>query len=226
MIERTRLIDATVSTTSTPHNYSRRGGAKNEQTAPDCSESICTRTMQRSTPAAKSSPRIERTQQALLEALLELIVEQGYDRTTVEDILRRADVGRTAFYAHFENKRDLLLNRFSTIPWLQRRVDGGFDATFLFGHLADERALVYALRGTAAFDEAIVSMRESLLGAFTRLLEDHAADKDESHRQMTALALTGALMQLLLWWVEAEMPETPATMARWFAQLSERMVDA
>ncbi len=66
----------------------------------------------------KTSPRIERTQQALIEALLELIVEQGYDRTTVEDILRRADVGRTAFYAHFENKQDLLLNRFSTIPWV------------------------------------------------------------------------------------------------------------
>ncbi len=31
-------------------------------------------------------------------------------------------------------------------------------------------------------------------------------------------------MQLLLWWIEAGMPEKPATMAKWFAQLSERMV--
>lgn len=180
--------------------------------------------MQPSTPA-KLSLRIERTQQALLAALLELIVEQGYDRTTVEDILRRADVGRTAFYTHFENKQDLLLNRFSTIPWLERGVDGGFDATFLFGHLADERALVDALRGTAAFDEAVDSLQKSLLATFTHRLEDHADDnKDKSHVQMTALALTGALMQLLLWWIEAGMPETPATMARWFAQLSERIL--
>jgi AcrR family transcriptional regulator len=180
--------------------------------------------MQPSMPA-KTSPRIERTQQALIEALLELIVEQGYDRTTVEDILRRADVGRTAFYAHFENKQDLLLNRFSTIPWLQRGPDGGFDATFLFAHIADQRALVAALRGTSTFDEAVASMRDSLLASFTRLLEDRSNPVEvDSNVQLTAQALTGALVQLLLWWIEAGMPEKPATMARWFAQLSERMV--
>ncbi len=142
---------------------------------------------------AKTSPRIERTQQALIDALLELIVEQGYDRTTVEDILRRADVGRTAFYAHFENKQDLLLNRFSTIPWLQRGPDGGFDASFLFGHLADERALVAALRGTPAFDEAVVSLRDSLLASFTRLVEDRSRPVEvDSNVQLTAQAPTGA----------------------------------
>lgn len=180
--------------------------------------------MQPPTPA-RPSPRIERTQQALLDALLELIVEQGYDRTTVEDILRRADVGRTAFYTHFENKQDLLLNRFSTIPWLQRGIDGGFDATFLFGHLADQRALVDALRDTTAFDEVEDTLRKNLLATFTRLLQNETTVGDqETNLQMTALALTGALMQLLLWWFTSGMPETPGTMAKWFAEASERML--
>lgn len=97
----------------------------------------------KSVPATLLSPRVARTQQALVESLLELIVEKGYDRTTVEDVLRRADVGRTAFYDHFENKQDLLLRRMEDISWLrtghsQRNADAvAFDATFLFGHMAD-----------------------------------------------------------------------------------------
>jgi AcrR family transcriptional regulator len=175
---------------------------------------------------SRPSPRIERTQQALLEALLDLIVEQGYERTTVEDVLRRADVGRTAFYDHFENKQDLLLNRFSAIPWLRRSADGGFDATFLFEHVAEQRQLVAGLRGAPAYDEALTVLRDQLLQGFTRLLQDRSAQVDfDNNLQLTAQALTGALMQLLLWWLEAGMPETPATMARWFAQMAERMID-
>ena len=185
------------------------------------------------TEAPRRSQRVERTQQALLASLLELIVEKGYDRTTVEDVLRRADVGRTAFYDHFENKQDLLLRRFAAIPWIRGGAGVGgdgaavpFDVTFLFAHIADQRELVSALRGTSAFDETIESLRNNLLDSFTRLLQDRSTSGDvDGNLQLTAQALTGALMQLLTWWLEAGMPETPATMASWFAQLAERMVD-
>jgi AcrR family transcriptional regulator len=177
---------------------------------------------------SRPSPRIERTQQALLEALLELIIEQGYERTTVEDILRRADVGRTAFYSHFENKQDLLLNRFATIPWLRPSSDGtnSFDATFLFAHIADQRRFVAGLRGTPAYDEALTILRDQLLQSFTQLLEERTPPGEaNSNLELTAQALTGALIQLLLSWLEAGMPEPPNTMANWFAQLAERMID-
>lgn len=180
--------------------------------------------MQNKPSTLPPSPRIERTQQALTAALLELIVEQGYERTTVADILRRADVGRTAFYTHFDNKQDLLLNRFSRIPWIRRSPDGSFDATFLFGHLADERQLVAALRGIAAYDDAIATLRDNLLASFAQLLRENCTGKEpDLDRQLTTQALTGALLQLVLWWIEAEMPEPPATMASWFRQFSARL---
>ena len=180
------------------------------------------------TPRPRPSERVQRTQQALLESLLDLIVEKGYERTTVEDILRRADVGRTAFYDHFENKQDLMLHRFADIPWV-RAGDGAadlFDVTFLFEHIAQQRELVSALQGTTTYDQVIVHLRNHLLQSFTRLLRDRSPSSDvESNLQLTAQALTGALMQLLMWWLEAGMPETPDTMANWFAQMGERMVD-
>lgn len=52
--------------------------------------------------------RIRRTQSRLRDALVSLIHEKNYDAIVVNDILERADVGRSAFYAHFANKHALL----------------------------------------------------------------------------------------------------------------------
>ena len=54
--------------------------------------------------------RVQRTRALLLSALLDLIVEQGYDKVTVQDIVDRANVGRSTFYKHYLDKRELLLN--------------------------------------------------------------------------------------------------------------------
>lgn len=60
----------------------------------------------------KSTPgmdaRVRKTQNRLRDALVSLIHEKSYDTIVVNDILERADVGRSAFYAHFANKHALL----------------------------------------------------------------------------------------------------------------------
>jgi AcrR family transcriptional regulator len=52
--------------------------------------------------------RIQKTKKQLSQALIQLILEKGYENVTVQDILDKAEVGRSTFYAHYENK-DLLL---------------------------------------------------------------------------------------------------------------------
>src|SRR5215467_15595598 len=54
--------------------------------------------------------RVRRSRRLPQDALLELILEKGYDKVTVQDILDRADVGRATFYAHFRDKDDLLVS--------------------------------------------------------------------------------------------------------------------
>jgi AcrR family transcriptional regulator len=55
--------------------------------------------------------RVRRTRRRLHAAIVSLIHEKTYPAIAVHEILDRADVGRSAFYAHFANKDALLANR-------------------------------------------------------------------------------------------------------------------
>src|SRR5260221_6369465 len=54
--------------------------------------------------------RIHKTKRLLREALFSLIGEKDYDSIVVKEILDRADVGRSTFYAHFNDKDELLVS--------------------------------------------------------------------------------------------------------------------
>lgn len=58
--------------------------------------------------AAADDKRVERTRQALFGAFFELVTGGRYDEMKVDDIVRRAGVGRSTFYEHFKSKDDLL----------------------------------------------------------------------------------------------------------------------
>ena len=59
--------------------------------------------------------RVQRTRQTLQKALNELILEKSYEKTTVQDVIDRANVGRSTFYAHFQDKEQLLLSGFEPL---------------------------------------------------------------------------------------------------------------
>ena len=54
--------------------------------------------------------RVQRTRDLLRRALIELIMEKGYDAITIQDITERANLGRTTFYLHYQSKDDLFLD--------------------------------------------------------------------------------------------------------------------
>ncbi len=59
--------------------------------------------------------RTQRTQQALLDALIDLLKVRHYDAISVKDIIEKANVGRSTFYAHYQTKDDLLKGGFERV---------------------------------------------------------------------------------------------------------------
>ncbi|WP_082882250.1 TetR/AcrR family transcriptional regulator [Paenibacillus swuensis] len=52
--------------------------------------------------------RVIRTKESIRQALVDLINEQGFESVTVKDITVRARINRGTFYAHYQDKFDLL----------------------------------------------------------------------------------------------------------------------
>lgn len=60
--------------------------------------------------------RVRRTKRRLKDSLLALLEERDYERITIRDITKRADVGRSTFYSHYDSKESLLFTGFDA--WL------------------------------------------------------------------------------------------------------------
>src|SRR5215211_53883 len=63
----------------------------------------------------KEDRRSKRTRQLVSSALVDLMLEKQFDAITVQDILDRANVGRSTFYAHYTDKEDLLISEIARV---------------------------------------------------------------------------------------------------------------
>jgi len=179
--------------------------------------------------ADRTDRRVRRTQHALLHALMELVVERGYERVTVQHIIDRADVGRSTFYAHFRDKEDLFLSGFEdelreTFGPAALAVEGEgasvqAPSLRLFQHAARHGDLfrVLARRG-GAWPLVRRRMEETLTDVFEQRLRE--GPPRELPVEVVARYLASGLLGLLSWWLDDGMRLDAALMDQTFRALA------
>jgi len=166
----------------------------------------------------KVDRRVRRTRDSLGDALRALVEEKPFDDITVQEVLDRAGVSRSAFYEHYKDKEDLFLSDCDDFfewmaTWLQRTGDtSGRVAPVreLFAHVADVRSFFEALQASGRAQDIL----ELGQAHFARGIEERLASRGGplEGRAARSQALAGALLALLPWWVQRGMKETPAEM--------------
>jgi len=186
----------------------------------------------------KLDRRVQRTRELLQKSLIGLISERGYDAISIQDIVDRANIGRTTFYLHYNSKDELfvschevIVSEFSFGPLhplsreelLSPEAPAGL--ILAYQHLADARAVLYS----------IFQGKDSLL--ILRRIRDKNAQEIEANLRtsfaetesvipldMLANYLVGAQIALIHWWLEKRRPHTPKDLAQTFHRLQRAAI--
>jgi AcrR family transcriptional regulator len=174
----------------------------------------------------KVDARVRKTRDALGDALVALMQERPFDSITVQDVLDRANVGRSTFYSHYSDKDDLLMSdaeEFFEAMSMALSVHGDttdrvFPVKEFFNHLVDAQQFVVALRTSGKLHANLELAR----GLFARGIERRFNELPKGvsipahQRPVLAFAHAGALLSLMQWWIDHGMKEPAEEMDKLF----------
>ncbi len=150
--------------------------------------------------------RAARTRRALLEAFFTLAMERRYEDIQVNDIIRRAGVGRSTFYEHFSGKNALLVTSlngpFGILANAVQETGDVHKLTALLLHFQENRALTRSI--------LTGPLRPRTLGVLTKLIQRRLTAHRRGRRalmvptHLAAVQLAEGLMAPISAWVSGD----------------------
>lgn len=181
---------------------------------------------------SRTLSRVERhkqaTRQRLKHAIDALLQEVGYHRLTIKAITERADLGYGTFYMHFADKDEAVWEvlreygdalradmdaRLLQIPFPRREYLSWVE---LFQFAALNRENFVAIFGKNGSSKLYRLYQDYLIAIHTDSMTHgrYSADLASVPTEFLAQFIVGALLRLLLWWLETPNNYTPHDMAR------------
>jgi AcrR family transcriptional regulator len=167
-------------------------------------------------PHHAADRRIERTRSLLHDALASLVHEKPYDDIAVTEILARADVARSTFYAHYRDKDELLEHGIrellrADLPAPSARWANPADRLLRFSlpflehveRYRDEGRFVPHARGVAPIHDRLRRVLERVLADELRA-ERHFSSRGEQpiSAELLARHVAATFVVVLEWWLE------------------------
>jgi len=175
--------------------------------------------------------RVLRTRHALQQALIALILEKGYAPTTVKEVAERANVNHATFYLHYKNKEQLLTATLEeTFDGLVHELESNERCCIdskqamirVFEHVAAHASSYRVLLSVQGGMNAMVIWTRNYIASVVK-------------RQLTALVphaiggipydviahhTAGALLAVVGWWLDNDMPYPPTVVGEMACRLS------
>jgi AcrR family transcriptional regulator len=178
---------------------------------------------------------VQKTRKLLQDALVELISEKSFDAVKIQDILDKANVGRSTFYAHYQDKGELLHSCFEEVQKILEQHTAGlssgfrkapdfeydFDFTLKFFKFAERNSrLIKAMLKHPGLTGQFV---DSLVDLSNGPIRTHLAQEKNSDipSEIIIHYFISAFLGTLKWWVSKDMPCTAEEADGYFKQLAQ-----
>jgi AcrR family transcriptional regulator len=169
--------------------------------------------------------RVQRTHDVLHQALMSLIIEKGYEVITVQDIIDRANVGRSTFYTHYVGKQDLLRGGLKHLKeHLIARQQAVRDlkgssrerlfafSLSLFEHVHSYRPVYHAIVGNQSGTIVMIELRAvlaELVQSDLKTLSSNECAPDVPRNAVTHFVV-GGMISVITWWLDERSKLSPA----------------
>lgn len=183
--------------------------------------------------------RALKTRHAIHEALYSLMQEKKYSKITIQNIIDRANVGRSTFYSHYTTKDELLLSSVEHILEMLNQYIESYGETNddksrlipvveLFEHIKENNKIIKGLmksEGAGMFFENVQSYWNTKIEEFLKL----KLPPDKEPKVPVAILashISSTFTSLLIWWLNSKMVYTPAQMDQFFRELINPCIDS
>lgn len=173
----------------------------------------------------------------LQEALLSLLREKRYPKITVTDIVKRAELSRPTFYAHFETKDDLLMSYVDDLldeinDIIMEKLANGDPADIVQRPIIDGKLFTIWLERKEIFEQIRAANIDYII--FKKIREQHFQIFSQSHlvspiEKMNPVLqayclnyMAGSVAMFLLHWLDEGMPHDPKELGKLLNALNQR----
>lgn len=176
--------------------------------------------------------RQKKTRAAIFSAFGSLLSEKTYSRITVQDIIDKADIGRTTFYAHFETKDDLLkemctdlfahvfsdsLNTESTHDFSLKTGNPHAIITHILYHLKDNQKNILGILNCESGELFLRFFKQYLNELVdTHILSGSRRKNPNIPNDFFVNHISCSFVGMVQWWIKNNLKQTPEELAEYF----------
>lgn len=183
--------------------------------------------------------RVLKTRRAIDEAFSSLMQEKKYNEITIQDIIDRADIGRSTFYSHFATKDELLFSSVEELLEILNQYIKNYleenentvesiQVVEFFEHIQEHSKILKGLFKTEGADFFFEKVEAYWNGAMEGYLQTKLPEGKEPKVPIEILTnhISSTLINLLKWWVNNQMSYTPLQMEQYFRDLINPCIDS
>jgi AcrR family transcriptional regulator len=176
-------------------------------------------------PLTRRQRHRQRTRWQLQSALVELIMEKGYDAVSIQDVTERADLARATFYLHARDKDELL---WSVIEDMIHSTEAEVTRIFagpippqaeyygywnIFKHIEKNQDIYRVILGSKGSSLMAHRVHEYMVAETLKDMQRLGIYSDfNTPLEITAQVIIGSILSLAIWWLETPNDYTPQQM--------------
>lgn len=174
------------------------------------------------------SRRVLKTRREIYNAMLELLQTKPYSKITIQDIIDKAEIGRSTFYLHFETKDELL---FSVIQYLfksfSEKLPSFSDVPYsipikeIFTRIQVNHDLLCGIYKSTYGELLFTKFQEYWNQVITERIKNqpNQYQQPDVPLELYVNHITGSVMNMLKWWLANDSSISPEKMEQYWHSL-------